>query len=65
MNPLFDRHFLALAGKLPRDHWLSLSTPLQQGSNVITLRWPPDESESTFGTTASPETTPIAQRSSS
>jgi hypothetical protein len=65
MNPLFDRYFLVLAGRLTRDHWVNLSQPTPAGCEVAILRWPPDESESTFGSIVSPETTPVALRSSS
>ena len=46
MNTLFDRYFLVLAGRLTPDHWGSVATPVNVGSGVITLGWPPEEKES-------------------
>jgi hypothetical protein len=40
MNTLFDRYFLVLAGRLTREHWGTIATPVQVGSGVITLDWP-------------------------
>ena len=45
MNTLFDRYFLVLAGRLTPDHWGSVATPVHVGSGVITLGWPPEETE--------------------
>ena len=40
MNTLFDRYFLVLAGRLTKDHWGTVATPVHVGSGVITLGWP-------------------------
>jgi hypothetical protein len=65
MNGLFDRYFLVLAGRLTRDHWGSVATPVHFGSGVITLRWPPDEIETPTERSTNSEPVSFTNRSSS
>jgi hypothetical protein len=65
MNTLFDRYFLVLAGRLTKDHWGTVATPIHFGSGVITLGWPSEASTQQRELPQGEELISYANRSSS
>ena len=65
MNTLFDRYFLVLAGRLTKDHWGTVATPVHVGSGVITLGWPSEVATQSREPRQGEDLIPFTNRSSS